>query len=62
MLKDMGFHFDVSYTSYLCRATRTNQLVLEEMGLLDHCKILQSWRLNERHYGELQGLCKIETA
>lgn len=62
LLKELGFHFDVSYTSYLCRATRTNELVLGEMGLLDSCKVIQSWRLNERHYGQLQGLCKIETA
>ena len=52
-LKDMGYHFDVSYTSLLCRATKTNDIILEQMGLTDQCQILQSWRLNERHYGAL---------
>jgi 2,3-bisphosphoglycerate-dependent phosphoglycerate mutase len=61
-LKEAGFHFDESHTSMLDRAHKTNSLVLEEMDLLDHTEIKKSWRINERHYGSLQGLCKKETA
>ena len=59
-LRDEGFGFDVAYTSFLKRAIKTLWLVLEEM---DHMwiPIHQTWRLNERHYGALQGLNKIET-
>lgn len=46
----------------LDRATRTNELVLEEMNLLDHTEVKKSWRINERHYGSLQGHCKKEAA
>ncbi len=56
-----GLTFDVAYTSVLTRAIRTLHLALGEMGLLwipEH----KSWRLNERHYGALQGLNKAETA
>jgi 2,3-bisphosphoglycerate-dependent phosphoglycerate mutase len=55
------YEFDVAYTSLLKRAIRTLHVVLEEMDMLwipDH----KSWRLNERHYGALQGLNKAETA
>lgn len=52
----------MSHTSMLDRAHKTNSLVLEEMNLLDHTEVKKSWRINERHYGSLQGLCKKETA
>ena len=60
-LKDAGFIFDVAFTSVLKRAIRTLWIVLEEV---DQMWIPQrkSWRLNERHYGALQGLNKAETA
>ncbi len=60
-LKEAGFVFDVAFTSVLKRAIRTLWIVLEE---LDSMWIPQrkSWRLNERHYGALQGLNKAETA
>lgn len=60
-LKEAGFVFDVAFTSVLKRAIRTLWIVLEE---LDRMWIPQrkSWRLNERHYGALQGLNKAETA
>ena len=61
ILKAEGYVFDVAFTSVLERATRTLDLVLEEMGLTD-ILINKSWRLNERHYGALQGLNKAETA
>jgi len=61
-LKDAGFHFDIAHTSMLDRAIRTNELVLEEMNLQDHTEVKQSWRINERHYGSLQGHCKKEAA
>ncbi|MEY4616257.1 MAG: hypothetical protein RJB66_1217 [Pseudomonadota bacterium] len=60
-LKKEGFHFDVAYTSVLKRALRTCWLVLEEMDLL-WIPVNKTWRLNERHYGALQGLNKAETA
>jgi 2,3-bisphosphoglycerate-dependent phosphoglycerate mutase len=55
-----GFSFDVAYTSVLKRAIKTLWIVLEEMDLM-WIPIHQSWRLNERHYGALQGLNKAET-
>ncbi len=61
LLRQEGFAFDVAFTSVLKRAIRTLWLVLDEMDLMwipVHC----SWRLNERHYGALQGLNKSETA
>ncbi len=60
-LKEAGFTFDVAFTSVLKRAIRTLWIVLEE---IDHMWIPQrkTWRLNERHYGALQGLNKAETA
>ncbi len=56
-----GFGFDVSYTSVLKRAIKTLWIVLEEMDLM-WIPVHRSWRLNERHYGALQGLNKAETA
>jgi len=53
--------FDVAYTSVLARAIRTLWIALDEMGLL-WLDTHKSWRLNERHYGALQGLNKAETA
>lgn len=60
-LKKEGFTFDRAYTSVLKRALRTCWLVLEEMDLL-WIPVEKTWRLNERHYGSLQGLNKAETA
>jgi 2,3-bisphosphoglycerate-dependent phosphoglycerate mutase len=61
LLREQGFSFDVAYTSVLKRAVRTLWIVLEEMDLM-WIPIHNSWRLNERHYGALQGLNKAETA
>lgn len=61
LLKEAGFHFDVAYTSYLKRAIHTLNFVLGEMGE-EYIPVHKSWRLNERHYGALQGLNKAETA
>ena len=61
ILKDMNLVFDVAYTSYLKRAIKTLNIVLEEMDEL-YIPVYKSWRLNERHYGALQGLNKAETA
>lgn len=60
-LKEMGLSFDVAYTSYLKRANKTLNIVLEEMDEL-YIPVNKSWRLNERHYGALTGLNKAETA
>ena len=60
ILKKNGFTFDVAFTSPLLRAKRTLDLILEELG--QDVPIHKSWRLNERHYGALQGLKKSETA
>ncbi|MCJ2164095.1 MULTISPECIES: 2,3-diphosphoglycerate-dependent phosphoglycerate mutase [unclassified Pseudodesulfovibrio] len=61
MLKEEGFAFDVVHTSLLKRAIRTLWLVLDEMDLM-WLPVSNTWRLNERHYGALQGLNKAETA
>ena len=61
LLKDEGFTFDEAYTSVLKRAIRTLWTVLSEMDLM-WIPETKSWRLNERHYGGLQGLDKAETA
>ncbi len=61
LLKAEGFTFDHCFTSVLKRAIRTLWLVLDEMDLL-WLPVERSWRLNERHYGALQGLNKAETA
>ena len=55
------FEFDVAYTSVLKRAIRTLWIALDEMDLM-WIPVYRSWRLNERHYGALQGLNKAETA
>lgn len=60
-LQAKGFDFDVCYTSVLTRAIKTLHLVLEEMDRL-WLPVHKNWRLNERHYGALQGLNKAETA
>ena len=59
LLKENGYTFDVAYTSVLKRANHTLDIILEELGL--DIPINYSWRLNERHYGALQGLNKDET-
>ncbi len=61
VLKDNGFEFDIAFVSVLIRALRTLWLTLEEMDQL-WIPWERSWRLNERHYGGLQGLNKAETA
>jgi 2,3-bisphosphoglycerate-dependent phosphoglycerate mutase len=61
LLRDEGFVFDVAYTSVLKRAIRTCWLALDELDLL-WIPVIREWRLNERHYGALQGLNKAETA
>jgi 2,3-bisphosphoglycerate-dependent phosphoglycerate mutase len=61
VLKKEGFVFDIAYTSVLKRAIRTLWSVLDEMDLM-WIPVLNTWRLNERHYGALQGLNKSETA
>jgi 2,3-bisphosphoglycerate-dependent phosphoglycerate mutase len=60
-LRDNGYSFDVAFTSVLKRAIRTLWLVLDEMDLM-WIPVHRSWRLNERHYGTLQGLNKAEMA
>jgi 2,3-bisphosphoglycerate-dependent phosphoglycerate mutase len=60
-LKKEGYGFDVAYTSVLSRAIKTLWLVMEEMDLM-WIPVHRHWRLNERHYGALQGLNKAETA
>ena len=61
ILYEGQYVFDVAYTSLLSRAIKTLWLVLEEMDLM-WIPVRRSWRLNERHYGALQGLNKAETA
>jgi 2,3-bisphosphoglycerate-dependent phosphoglycerate mutase len=61
LLKASGFTFDVAYTSVLKRAIRTLWIVLDELDQM-WIPVHRSWRLNERHYGALQGLDKAETA
>ncbi|HEX8985341.1 MAG TPA: 2,3-diphosphoglycerate-dependent phosphoglycerate mutase [Bryobacteraceae bacterium] len=61
ILKQEGFTFDVAYTSVLKRAIRTLWTILDEMDLM-WIPVQRTWRLNERHYGSLQGLNKSETA
>ncbi len=60
-LREHGFSPKLAYTSYLSRAIKTLWLVLEEMDMM-YIPEIKSWRLNEKHYGELQGLNKAETA
>jgi len=61
VLKENGFTFDIAFTSVLKRAIRTLNIVLEELDL-QWIPVRKHWRLNERHYGALQGLNKAETA
>jgi len=61
LLRDKGYSFDVAFSSVLKRANRTMDLVLKELGL-DGIEKHYSWRLNERHYGALQGLNKADSA
>jgi len=60
-MKKAGYDFDIAYTSVLKRAIKTLDLALDQMDLL-WIPVHKSWRLNERHYGALQGLNKAETA
>lgn len=59
LLKNMNFHFDIAYTSVLKRAIDTLQIIMDEMNL--DVKVIENYKLNERHYGALQGLNKDET-
>lgn len=61
VLKEEGYEFDVAYTSVLKRAIRTLWIALDEMDLM-WIPVVRDWRLNERHYGALQGLNKAQTA
>ncbi len=61
LLREGGFAFDLAFTSVLKRAVRTLWIALDEMDLM-WLPVRNSWRLNERHYGALQGLNKAETA
>jgi len=61
LLKKDGYHFDIAYTSYLRRAIHTLNYVLEGMEE-EFIPVYKSWKLNEKHYGALQGLNKADTA
>ena len=61
VLKEQGYVFDIAYTSVLKRAIRTLWIAMDQMDLL-WVPVERDWRLNERHYGALQGLNKAETA
>lgn len=61
ILKRNGFYFDTAFTSYLKRAIRTLWIILDEMDSM-WIPVHKTWKLNERHYGALQGLNKAETA
>jgi 2,3-bisphosphoglycerate-dependent phosphoglycerate mutase len=61
LLKAEGYSFDVAYTSVLKRAIRTLWIALDQMDQM-WLPVVHAWRLNERHYGDLQGLNKSETA
>lgn len=61
LLKASGYTFDIAYTSVLKRAIRTLWITLDALDLM-YLPVVHSWRLNERHYGALQGLNKTETA
>jgi 2,3-bisphosphoglycerate-dependent phosphoglycerate mutase len=61
LLRELGYDFDIAYTSVLKRAIRTLWHILDEMDLM-WIPVVRDWRLNERHYGALQGLNKAETA
>jgi len=61
VLKEQGYLFDIAFTSVLKRAIRSLWIILDEMDLM-WIPVYRSWRLNERHYGALQGLNKAEMA
>ncbi|HCO67148.1 MAG TPA: phosphoglyceromutase, partial [Dysgonomonas sp.] len=61
LLKEKGFKFEMAYTSFLKRANKTLNTILDQMDL-DWIPVEKTWRLNEKHYGMLQGLNKAETA
>ena len=61
LLKEAGYDFDICYTSYLKRAIHTLNFALDEMDRA-WLPVVKTWKLNERHYGALQGLNKAETA
>ncbi|MGA8203287.1 MAG: 2,3-diphosphoglycerate-dependent phosphoglycerate mutase [Woeseiaceae bacterium] len=61
LLLEMGYEFDLAFTSVLKRAIRTLWIMLDEMDRM-WIPVIRDWRLNERHYGALQGLNKAETA
>jgi 2,3-bisphosphoglycerate-dependent phosphoglycerate mutase len=61
LLREGAYEFDVVYTSVLKRAIRTMQIVMDELDQM-WVPVVRDWRLNERHYGQLQGLNKAETA
>jgi 2,3-bisphosphoglycerate-dependent phosphoglycerate mutase len=61
VLKKEGYTFDIAFTSVLKRAIRTLWITLDELDLM-WIPVIRNWRLNERHYGALQGLNKAETA
>ncbi len=61
LLQQDGYTFDIAFTSVLKRAIRTLWMVMDEMDLM-WIPVIRDWRLNERHYGALQGLNKAETA
>jgi len=61
LFQEEGYTFDMAYTSVLKRAIRTLWIVLDTMDLM-WIPVIRSWHLNERHYGDLQGLDKAETA
>jgi len=61
LIREAGFVFDIAYTSVLKRAIRTLWTTLDELDLM-WIPVVKNWRLNERHYGALQGLNKAETA
>src|SRR5512139_1691192 len=61
VLKEQGYAFDVAFTSVLKRAIRTLWIVLDEMDLM-WIPVIRDWRLNEKHYGVLQGLNKAQTS
>ena len=61
LLRELDYDIDIAYTSVLCRAIRTLWIMLDEMERV-WIPVVRDWRLNERHYGALQGLNKAETS